>query len=262
MTTNLFKLAVAGALVLAGAALPLVIHHHAQSHWRETEKAMRQWAVQLEQLTAENERLSNLRALAQTSPAVSDEALRELLRLRGEIGQLRQSAGEIQRLRAMNQRLLALLETPGGPSRDVPPDPKTVQAYWPKAQLAFAGYSEPAAGLKTALWAISLGDTQALAAALSPEALKTAAGREWGAPEGEFASSTPRISEWLAPCSGFCIVGQKLASADRAVFDVFFEGEGRTRKVALKKLGNEWKFEGLGRAGGSDEDLENGPIWP
>jgi hypothetical protein len=66
----------------------------------------------------------------------------------------------------------------------------------------------------------------------------------------------------LAPASGFYISGQKLASPDRTIFDVYFEGEGKTRKVALKKIGNEWKFEALGRAGDSEEDPGNSRVWP
>jgi hypothetical protein len=76
------------------------------------------------------------------------------------------------------------------------------------------------------------------------------------------AASARSIADSLAAASGFYINGQKLASPDRTIFDVYFEGEGKTRKVALKKIGNEWKFDALGRAGASEEDLDNSPGRP
>ena len=35
-------------------------------------------------------------------------------------------------------------------------------------------------------------------------------------------------------------------SQDQAILDVYFEGEGKTRKFALKKIGADWKFDNLG----------------
>jgi hypothetical protein len=54
------------------------------------------------------------------------------------------------------------------------------------------------------------------------------------------------MADSLNPSSGFYLVGQNLTSQDQATLDVYFEGEGKTRKFALKKIGGQWKFDNLG----------------
>jgi hypothetical protein len=44
----------------------------------------------------------------------------------------------------------------------------------------------------------------------------------------------------------FYLVGQNFLSQDRAILDVYFDGEGRTRSVAMQKIGDAWKFDSLG----------------
>src|SRR3989442_5567 len=106
MTTAGLKLGVVSAIVFASVATPLVIQHCAQIKWHEKNEALRQQADRLAQLAAENERLSNL--VAQTKgPSLSNDQLSELLRLRGEIGQLRQMVMGTDKLRMENEQLLA-----------------------------------------------------------------------------------------------------------------------------------------------------------
>jgi hypothetical protein len=156
------RFSVGGAIVIASAAAPLLIQRHAKVQWIEREALLRQQAVQLAELSAENKRLLNLVAHA-GSPSLSSDQFRELMKLRGEIGQMRKDASEAARLKSANQQLLA----PSGdsaPSSDPSlPEPQTVLAYWPKAQLTSAGYAEPTSGLRTALWAMSRNDPKALA---------------------------------------------------------------------------------------------------
>jgi hypothetical protein len=254
MSLTALKAALVGAVVIASAAGPLAVRHWHQGKSRHRMEALRQQARQLAELAAENQRLSNL--VAQTrSAALSKEQFRELLRLRGEIGRLRQAASEVDTLRAASRPLPAGQTSPQEPPPALPPpDPQKVQAYWPKSQLAQVGYSDPAAALQTALWAMSWGDPEALAASATPEA-KTNLTRElWfqhGPPAEELAASTRLIAESLGPTTGFYVVGQRSESQDEAELEVYFQGEGKTRPFTLKKIGEEWKFDNLG----------NG-IWP
>ena len=67
----------------------------------------------------------------------------------------------------------------------------------------------------------------------------------------------------LGPSSGFYVVGQKLASQDEAVLDVYFAGEAKTRAFALSKIGDEWKVDGIYPAGVNDNDPRHGRrLWP
>src|SRR5437879_6392680 len=70
---------------------------------------MRTQAERLRQLSMENEHLSHL--VAQSKSTLTDEQLRDLLRLRNELGQLRQQTNVIQKLQEENRQLYAGVAT-------------------------------------------------------------------------------------------------------------------------------------------------------
>jgi RNA polymerase sigma factor (sigma-70 family) len=82
------KAGVIGALVVAGLAAPLTVYYRAQVQLQERDAALQQQADQLNQLLAENSRLSNL--VSQAAGPVAQDQSSELLRLRGEVGVLNQ----------------------------------------------------------------------------------------------------------------------------------------------------------------------------
>ncbi len=226
---------------------------------------LRQKSERLVELSAENERLSQQLAKSD-SASLTSEQLRELLKLRGEIGQLGQAASAIEKLRASNQQLLAACERAKAGVDPSAPDPKTIQAHWAKDQLGFAGYADPTSALKSALWAMTQGDANALASSVTPEAKAKLDHEGWydrRDPGEEIAESARTIAESFSPAHGFSVVGQKMISEDLAILGVYFEGEGQTRRIAMKKVGDEWKFSVMGRAGDGDDDLQNGyAAWP
>jgi hypothetical protein len=292
MNRSRLRFSVVGAIVAASAAAPLLIQHHARVQWREREAGLRQKAEQFAELSAENKRLSNLVAQTRSSSLSIDE-FSELMKLRGEIGQMRLDASEAGRLQTANQQLHAASTKTEPQSGPALPDPQTVLAYWPKAQLSSAGYADPTSGLQTTLWAMSRNDPNALAASVTPEimaelidrALNTAlwtlsrndpdalAGRV--APETKYRGLMDHVSpaermavqakgaaDSLSPSSGFYVVGQKLLSQDQAILDVYFEGETATRRFALKKIGDDWKVGGIYLAGGNDDSPYGPKVWP
>jgi hypothetical protein len=105
MNMTTLKLGVLGAIVVGGVVIPLAIQHRSLVKQREENQALRQQVEQMANLEAENDRLSNLVVRAQS--ATSDDQLRELLRLRGEVGMLRSQTNELERLRNENRRLQA-----------------------------------------------------------------------------------------------------------------------------------------------------------
>ncbi len=121
-------------------------------------------------------------------------------------------------------------------------------------------------GLETALCAMGRGDTSLLAASVTPEAKRRMTREDWvgvehGSPADEIAASTRNIADSLGPSGAFYLVGQKLTAADQAILDVYFDGEGKTRKFALEKIGAQWKLRAMGAAGAEDGDL-GAPVWP
>jgi RNA polymerase sigma factor (sigma-70 family) len=101
------KLSILGALVVAGVAAPLVINHQSQLQLRQKEESLRRQADRLAQSAAENERFSNQLAQANSSLTLANDQLRELLRLRNEVGTLRQENRELGKLRQQNEELRA-----------------------------------------------------------------------------------------------------------------------------------------------------------
>ena len=84
------KTGIIGAVVLA-AAIPFVMQHRAKTELQKERDALREQVGRIEQLTAENERLSNMLARsAEVRTPDTNGQFRELLKLRGEVGRLRQ----------------------------------------------------------------------------------------------------------------------------------------------------------------------------
>ena len=114
--TTLQKALITATIVVAGLATSLVIQHQAQIRLLEDNQSLRQKNAQLQ---ADNENLSNRVAQANRSPSLSSERLRELLRLRGEVGVLRRQQRELEQAAATAQS-----KTPGPtgqPASDVTP---------------------------------------------------------------------------------------------------------------------------------------------
>ena len=86
------RLGIISAVVVASLAAPMFVQHQAQARLRERDEWSRQQKEQLAQLTADNQRLANLLAGARGSRALPYDQFRELLKLRGEAGRLRQQA--------------------------------------------------------------------------------------------------------------------------------------------------------------------------
>jgi RNA polymerase sigma factor (sigma-70 family) len=95
MAATKLKTGIIGAMIVASVVAPLVVQHQAQARLRDRDEASRQRADQMAQLTAENQRLSNWLARGTSPRALSTGELSELLKLRGEVGRLRNDAQEL-----------------------------------------------------------------------------------------------------------------------------------------------------------------------
>jgi TolA-binding protein len=124
-------------IVVAIAGAALVMQNQAQSALRQENAALKAQADQGAALQAENDRLSN--QLAQASSQLSPDQMRELVKLRGEVGvlrskiaQLQGQSGELQRLRDENSQLRerpTAQAAPAPPPNAAPPvDPEAAKA--------------------------------------------------------------------------------------------------------------------------------------
>jgi hypothetical protein len=236
------KYSLISATLVASVAAPWLVQLRTLAQCRERQTKLEQRSAQITELAAENQRLQN-RLTEARADSLSSDQFRELLKLRGEIRLLREDAGELVRLKAAHSSPLAATRNPEAAPRNT----NSVLAYWPKEQLAPAGYAEPVSGLQSALCAMARNIPDALADAITPAA-KTVLlnnGFSGNHPAERIAAGAKSAADALGPATGFYVVSQTLESQHRAILDVYFETEGATRSFELNQIGEEWKVNGI-----------------
>jgi RNA polymerase sigma factor (sigma-70 family) len=135
MTTAKLKLGLAATCVAMCAVIPIWVQHRAEVRLRDQADVLRHRDSQLDQLIAENERLSRL--VSQATPPLSRGDPSELLRLRGEVGSLR------NQLLDLTAELNSLK------------DEAIRGRFCPRSEWADKGSADPFSAVETMLWAAS-----------------------------------------------------------------------------------------------------------
>jgi hypothetical protein len=243
---TIVKLSLVSAIIVASIAMPMLIQHRTEGSLQQKDESIHAEAEQLAQLTAANDSLSNQLAQAKAPPGLSQEEFSELLRLRGEVGQLRQKVADTEKLRVANQQLLASKPYKKNLSDPALANDRAGTEFWAKDQLAFAGYGSPEAALKTALSAMNGGDMKAVLASMTPEAraLLEKEREKDGKSEADMEADFKGMAESLTSTpSGFRVLGQETKSSDEVIVTLYAEGQPRARKFVLNKIGNEWRVQ-------------------
>jgi hypothetical protein len=236
-------LSVLCAMAAVGVTIWLADEHQARLRLGQENVALRQQLGRLAGLVAENERLSNILAQAKSPQSLPDERLKELLRLRGEAGVLRQQGKEIEALRQENRLARAKLESTLKTQNAGAPRAAATADYWPRDSWAFAGYTSPDAALQTSVWATSKGDLKALLGSTTGELQKQVEKDLEGKSETE---ATIRAMDEVARLKSVRVVDREVQADDTVVLTAAFE-EGtdtHTTKLVMKKIGGEWKISG------------------
>jgi len=137
MTLTKLKVGLLSAVAIAGVATPLVVQQRAQSRLSDRNAEL---GRQVDQLAHENARLSNLVARAAETRTLSQDQLRELMKLRGEVGFLRKQTNELDTLR---QDIRRLQSAQAGPAQNAqPPTTYTVDEYQKQEGIAKLNYAK------------------------------------------------------------------------------------------------------------------------
>ena len=88
MSMTKLKVGIISALVVAGVAVPVVIHQQAQTELREAKESLRQQTEENQRLTMENEQVAQRAAPTSAPTTDSNSPSRELLQLRAKVGRL------------------------------------------------------------------------------------------------------------------------------------------------------------------------------
>src|SRR5437762_12998866 len=99
-----------GIAAVAGLAVWLAFEHQKRVGLGREHTALEQQSEEMRQLIASNEQLSSRLVQVKTSPSLTDDESRELLRLRGQVGVLRQQSRELEAVREENRQARAARE--------------------------------------------------------------------------------------------------------------------------------------------------------
>jgi hypothetical protein len=172
--------------------------------------------------------------------------------LRGEVTQLRNAAKDAEKLRAENQQLKAENQKLRGAAvaaetQPAAPTPAPATGTFPREAWKFAGYSSPENALISAIYAMQQGYTKEYFNSLTPdEQARMAKAWEGKTPE-EIAA---KHSSDTAAITGIQVLNQQAVSADEIQMNVHIGGVERAERLSVKRIGNDWKFNGFIREPG------------
>ena len=105
-----------------------------------------------------------------------------------------------------------------------------------------AGYQSPEAALVSAIWSMQQGNPKQYFDSLTPEE-QLRMTKVWeNKSQAEIAAKHQADT---APISGMRVTETQPISTEETVMKVFIEGVNREERVSMKRVGNEWKFNGF-----------------
>lgn len=236
-----FKTATLSVIVIAGLATPLVTQHQSLARVRRENAALRFQLTQSQSAAP----LPAAAIASNASSSADGERYRELLRLRGEVSQLRRQTNDVEKLRREIRHLRAATVNHQRSSAD-----NQASTDFPREAWAFAGYADPTAAFQSLVWSASRGEVPIAMAAFSPE---QAADRQktWaGFSEAQVKTNLMRDMQHT---KRFRVLGQETVSPDEVLLRIHVEGE-RTpdanieQTARMKNINGEWKFDGWATA--------------
>ena len=119
-----------------------------------------------------------------------------------------------------------------------------------RASWAYSGYGDPKSATMSFLWAIRQGNGEQILDACSPGLQQTFQKhfeqqmRASGKPLGEFLAQDAPAR--FNSTTGIRILGQEPAFKDQITLRIFALGEQKEHRITVKKIGEEWKVDGVG----------------
>ena len=162
---SIIKLGLSGAAVVALAIL-LIMDHKATQDLRRENQLLRQQIAQHADLRQADQPLPGPQAQAGDPAALPEDQFRELLKLRGEVGRLRQQAQPENRRSGSVPTRSSVNPTP--------PLAQPLNVDLPKESWAFAGHADPQSAFQSFLWASTTRDARKMLESMIPEAKEEA----------------------------------------------------------------------------------------
>ena len=229
---SIIKLGLSGAAV-AVLAILLIMDHRATQELRRENQVLRQQIAHYADLRQANPPLPGPRAQAGAPAALPDDQSRELLKLRGEVGRLRQQAQP-------EDRRSGSVPTHYSVNPAAPPA-RPLDVDLPKESWTFAGHADPQSAFQSFLWASTTRDARKMLESMVPEAKEEA---KTPADEQRMVEIIDgNVSKW----TGVHLIAQQMPAEDQIVYTInsrYAAGTESTIKMCMKRIGSEWKYNG------------------
>lgn len=160
----------------------------------------------------------------------------ELLRLRGEVGLLRQQTNRLGKSVQALSATLSSANSPGAPLE---------QTNFPRESWTFAGMTTPENALQSYMWAKNRGDVATAFATATPELVQDIKDFYFkGKSEDEISAL---LVDSAKNQKGIQILKKMVAADDQVIFQVHVDGEPEKSYslLTMKKLDDEWKVSSV-----------------
>lgn len=228
MPPTKLKIGILSSLLVIGLATWLVRQQQSQNELREKNRTLQEQIDKFTPLAADNQTNS-------PAQSFSDAQMTELLRLRNEVGRLREQSNELANLRAA----LATAQKVQSAKPELAP---TRSEAIPKEAWANVGYATPEAAFQTICFAMSKGDVQTYLNSLSPEQQTNMTKAFQGKSQAEIAAG--QMAE-MEPVNDFQVVGKIEVGPDQVQMLVHTAGEDLNTIFVMTNVNNSWKFANM-----------------
>jgi hypothetical protein len=230
-------------VVMGGLAVLLFAQCEGLAKLREENKSLRGQLQQLTQAQSERDAVANSQT---TANDLSESQAAELLKLRGEVTQLRERTSDIAALREKNDALLASIKTRSahtaaleGEKKKKSPEDALPQDIHPKDSWGYRGYNTPEATVESMLWAAYKGDKDGFMAGFTPE-MQEAFKEDFA--QKDFAAEVAKSA-----IQEFRILDRQTVSDDEMIMTVYTSRDengntkGSSDDTHFKKINGQWK---------------------
>lgn len=191
---------------------------------------------QIHLLQNERDAATNRLAVLADEMAKTKRNTLELLKLRGEVGLLRQQTNRLGELAQALSTTLSSVNSPGAPLE---------QTNFPRESWTFAGLATPENALQSYMWAKNRGDVATAFATATPELKQEVKDFYFKDKSDEEISAL--LIDSAKHQMGIQILKKMEAAEDQVVFQVHIDGE-RDKSyslVTMKKINDEWKVSSV-----------------
>lgn len=232
----------------------LAIQRHASAALRDRADSAAAQTQTIADLDAQNLRLSQIVDKLKNTRSLSRDEMKELLKLRSDVGQARQLVAAKPGLEATN----TILRNAAATRQEHLAQAQAATNYWSKDQLAYAGLATPDDTLKTVLWAMASSNLtlNAFQSYGTPQAVADMQ-REWKqqglSPDQQQARMQAMAGSLTSGSEGFHIVNEQSPAPDLAIIDLSFDGEDAVRTFVMQQIDGQWKLNDMLLAGQSEK---------